>query len=87
MKRTEYYGSNISDPSKVYVFPNGGDDGFSIFKSGFDDCAGRGLPWGKSRMSHICLPYDTPLAVRITRKEAEKIVGRKRLRFHVWRRA
>ncbi len=70
-----YYTTRQFQAEAVYAFPNDGHEGFSILKVG----AGvRGLRWTKTEMTWE-YPYGS-FGVRISRKQAEKIVGRKTLR-------
>lgn len=75
--RTQYF----KQPSgghlpHVYIFPNGKSDGFSVWKDNHHGSNFRGLDWSLNEMSRI-------KAIQITRREAEKIVGRKRIALHV----
>jgi len=73
MKRNTYYKRPTFD--SIYIFPKGSTNGSSLYPNGKWGC----YPWTLEEI----LGFDHLPAVRISRKEAEKHIGRKVFRANV----
>lgn len=76
MKRTLYFTDD--NRNTVYVFPNGNYRGFTVFPGGTMGDGGQYF-WTQAEMNYSGNSSAQPLGRRITRKQAERKIGKRRV--------